>query len=358
MSGPKVAIFGLDPFTVLLAAAAIRAGQAVAESHARASDYAAASEIAHQSNTSRQIAAGHEAIVARDAAVAAAEARFAELLELANGLGLADPVRATRLDRPHSDDPALKLAYISGLESLVRDLEALLLGEVARRKQAQVDEEEVDQLPESLTQEARSQTLGERLVARISHLGEIPADIASLAKELDSSLPGERRDLLASELRRRIQMHIDETVADEVRKATATVLDQSLKDLGYEVEPISQTLFVEGGVVHFRGAGWGDYMVRLRIDAKGSAANFNVVRAVDGANAERSVLDHLAEDRWCAEFPKLLATLAQRGVKMQVTRHLAAGELPVQLVDRGKLPRFADEDDESSVTRLQERAIK
>ena len=59
-------------------------------------------------------------------------------------------------------------------------------------------------------------------------------------------------------------------------KATATIVAQSLKDLGYEVEDIPDTLFVEGGVVHFRRKGWGDYMIRMRVDAKKSA---DVVKA-------------------------------------------------------------------------------
>jgi len=56
------------------------------------------------------------------------------------------------------------------------------------------------------------------------------------------------------------------------------------------------------------------------------------------------VLDHLAEDRWCAEFPALLGALEIRGVHMSVTRRLEAGEVPVQLVERSKLPRFTEDE--------------
>jgi hypothetical protein len=84
----------------------------------------------------------------------------------------------------------------------------------------------------------------------------------------------------------------------------------------------------------------------LRIDAQEHTANFNVVRARgDEDNAERRRLDALAEDRWCTEFPRLMQTLAARGLSLDVTRRLGAGELPVQIVDGATLPRvYADEE--------------
>ncbi|GHU44853.1 hypothetical protein AGMMS50289_14230 [Betaproteobacteria bacterium] len=53
--------------------------------------------------------------------------------------------------------------------------------------------------------------------------------------------------------------------------------------------------------------------------------------------------DFIAEERWCAEFPRLLATLAARGLQLDVIRQLEAGELPVQEVDAQRLPDFAAE---------------
>lgn len=128
--------------------------------------------------------------------------------------------------------------------------------------------------------------------------------------------------------------------------AAAWVLEQSLRDLGYDVEAVEQTLFVDGGVVHFQRHGWEGYYVRLRLNAEEKTANFNIVRAKDGdTSAERKRLDYLAEDRWCSEFPKLLETLKARGIQLNVTRLLGAGELPVQNVDPASLPTF--EHDES-----------
>ena len=115
-----------------------------------------------------------------------------------------------------------------------------------------------------------------------------------------------------------------------------------MNELGYQVQEFSDTLFVEGGVVHFRRHDWGNYMVRLRVNEKSLSVNFNVIRAVQNADNERSVLDHIAEDRWCAEFPALLKAMEARGLGLDVTRRLEARELPLQQVDSSLLPTFAE----------------
>jgi hypothetical protein len=145
---------------------------------------------------------------------------------------------------------------------------------------------------------------------------------------------------------RRVQ-EIDAVLHAQEQKAAALVLEQSLQDLGYQVESVSETLFAEGGMLHFQRAGWGGYHVRLRVNVKENHFNFNVVRAKnDDTNrdaAEQKKQDFIAEERWCAEFPRLLATLAARGLKLDVIRQLEAGELPVQEVDAQRLPHFAAE---------------
>ena len=129
------------------------------------------------------------------------------------------------------------------------------------------------------------------------------------------------------------------------QQAAAYILEQSLCDLGYAVDGVDDTLFVEGGVAHFQRHGWGEYFVRVRVQPEEKTLNFNVVRARGAQeSAERKRLDYLAEDRWCSEFPKLLDTLAARGINLKVTRLLGAGELPVQAVDPASVPQVeADE---------------
>lgn len=133
--------------------------------------------------------------------------------------------------------------------------------------------------------------------------------------------------------------------ARQEQEAAAQVLEQSLRDLGYEVEGIERTLFVEGGVAHFQRQGWEDYHVRLRLDPRENTMSFNVVRPRGlEESAVRKRQDFLAEERWCAEFPKLKQTLAARGIEFNVLRQMGAGELPVQTVDPASLPRRREED--------------
>ena len=138
-------------------------------------------------------------------------------------------------------------------------------------------------------------------------------------------------------------------------EAAAQVLAQSLRDLGYTVDGVENTFFVEGGVAHFQRHGWGDYFVRMRVGVQDKTLNFNVVRARGAQEtAERKRLDYLAEDRWCAEFPKLVATLAARGIQLDVKRLLGAGELPVQAVDPASLPAVQAEADRRAAQKLRE----
>ncbi|MEO8441990.1 MAG: hypothetical protein ABI547_05845 [Betaproteobacteria bacterium] len=152
-------------------------------------------------------------------------------------------------------------------------------------------------------------------------------------------------------LRRSAQQVLDTAAADRAEReqqAAAYVLEQSLRDLGYEVEDIEATLFADGGTVHFRRPGWENYFVRMRVNPREHTANFNVVRASgDEQTAERARLDALAEDRWCAEFPRLMQTLAARGLTLDVTRRLEAGAVPVQIVDGASLPQVHAETDDA-----------
>ena len=179
-------------------------------------------------------------------------------------------------------------------------------------------------------------------------LEELPHDApAPLLRALEHVAAGVAR--MDARLRSAADDALALAAADRERQeqdAAALVLQESLRDLGYEVSDIESTLFVEGGTVHLRRKGWENYFVRLRIDSREHSVNFNVVRAKgDEETAERRRLDALAEDRWCAEFPRLMATLAARGLNLDVTRRLDAGAVPVQVVDGAQLPPIAADED-------------
>ena len=180
-------------------------------------------------------------------------------------------------------------------------------------------------------------------------LAELPADApAALQQALERVAAGVER--MDAALRKSALDVLEAAAADRAsreQQAAAYVLQESLRDLGYEVEDIEATLFGDGGTVHFTRPGWESYFVRMRVNPGERTANFNVVRASgDEDTPERRRLDALAEDRWCAEFPRLMQTLATRGITLDVTRRLDAGAVPVQVVDAASLPAVRGEERE------------
>lgn len=345
MSGPTTAFVVVDPLSVLLAAAGIRALNAVQAGYKQS----AALHAEHESNRdalhTAQIAASQQGLAALQQAAQTAESEFAQIAALAERLGATERIQASRPQPADANDEAALAAYVRGMQTLTEELKSVLCTEAARQQMDTGDNALLEFTVPATTPSTAAPSTTQRLLARIAHLEEpLPENITRLALEIDGAAPPERAELLTTELRKRIQTLLETEQQQQVQQATALVLEQSLKDLGYQVEDIASTLFVEGGVVHFRRQGWGDYRVRLRVNAQAESVNFNVIRAVDEGNNERSVLDHIAEDRWCSEFPALMQALEIRGVTLNVTRRLEAGELPVQLVQRDKLPRFAEEE--------------
>jgi hypothetical protein len=327
---------------VLLAAAAIRAARAVHQAHAEAAALRQEHERQRQADGQRQASAHAQGWAALHAQADAAEQRLAQLAALSERLGDSQALHAARPVRPQSSDYAALADYVRTVEAFAADAQGMLMTALAGHPPSGDDDLSTLAVPAALAGHADDAAPSARLLRRIAHLGPPPSDIQALALELDYATDGTRAELLTSELRRRVQLHAENVLQDEVRRAQALVVEQSLMELGYQVEEIESTLFVEGGVAHFRKSHWGDYMVRMRVAEGGGNINFNVVRAVDDEAGEPSVQDHLAEDRWCAEFDALLGALKARGIELEVTRRLEAGELPVQRVARERLPRFAN----------------
>lgn len=343
----------------MLSASAIRAAQAVAEGYANAEvlrDDQQAYRDGLRDELKSAVSRGREALLLQ---VEAAETEFDTVAHLAQRYVAPDKITATRPAKPDGNNELQLAAYARSMQALTEELRSILLTESALRMDDLGQEVTLDSAIAQAA-ESDSKTTVQRLLARIAHLGKLPQEIEGVAKEIADApfMDTERAQLLITELRMRIQKRVESVQSQAVQEASALVLQQSLKDLGYQVEDIASTLFVEGGVVHFRRQGWDNYMVRMRIDPKAGTTNFNVIRAVEEADNERSVLDHLAEDRWCAEFPALLQALDVRGLHLNVTRRLEAGELPVQLVQKDRLPRFSEERKTEHAQKPRSREIK
>jgi hypothetical protein len=318
MSGPTAATFGLDA-GLLIAFEALQAANAIAEG------YAAEGERQEAVLAGRAAERGSRQAANRDRETRQAQEAAAEA-ERRRRLAEAEALRARLAEAPVGEAPDLD-ALIAAAPRLAERLASFAAAARSAR-----------QLPEATL--AARRALAARLLARLVLPAgdDLPEAITTPLGELLTTPDDARAESLASELRLRIARQNEAAVA----AAAARVLAQSLADLGYAVDGIGETLFVEGGVAHFRKSGWGDYFVRLRVDAGRGSLNFNVVRA-GAAGEDRRHEDMLAEERWCAEFPRLRETLAARGIAVTVSRMLAAGEVPVQVVDAASLPAVREE---------------
>lgn len=357
MSGPTTALFlSSDPLSILLSAALIRAQAAIVNAHLTAEQLADRNEetLQNRITTFSNETTSYEHQLQQ--ALLQAENNYAELIALAEQIGCEAQIGCARPVRPETEDAEALTTYVQALQALNQQCKPVLLAEAARR--AEQLHEGTETTLASTAQQQIPRRVAERLLQRIAHLGDIPSPLQQLAQQLRLALPGPHADMLATELRLQVQQLLDAELQRQVQEAQAVIIEQSLKDLGYQVEEIRETLFVEGGVVHFRRSDWGAYMVRLRIDPKQKTANFNVIRAVAEGENERSVMDHIAEDRWCSEFPALLKALEARGLSLQVTRRLEAAELPVQLVLASKLPQFLEEEQRAQQQQLRQRPLQ
>jgi hypothetical protein len=184
----------------------------------------------------------------------------------------------------------------------------------------------------------------ERILGRLAGLddGALPPELDGLMRKLIEAESDSRAEMLALELRAQVQRFNEaraqaqaEAVENRKREMAGILVAEVLSDLGYEVEPIAETLFVSGGMAHFQRAEWGDYYVRMRVDPATRNVNFNMVRAssaTDPPDAAQRKRDEEMEATWCAGIPKLLAELAARGIDTRKLRELDAGAVPVQVV--------------------------
>jgi len=319
------ASFGLEAAVLVSAQSIARGAAEIAAGMAEADRIAAATR--HQRKAERQrmreAAQAGAAQQQRMAEARAAQARFAALLANAQADSAEQAALAARLEALSTGGASLQQQLAAFLEDAATA--AAADSATARRVQVARALERLELDPDAV----------------------LPPALEALAQQAIVAPTAGRAEALTTELRLQVQRHNETRTAaaeqKQLQEAAALVLEQSLKDLGYAVEEIEETLFVEGGVAHFQKPGWGDYFVRLRIDPQRNAMNFNVVRA-GPVGEDRKGEDMRAEERWCAEFPKLFDTLKARGIPITVTRLLQAGEAPVQVVDAASLPTRNDEE--------------
>lgn len=364
MSGPMAASFGLEAGVLIAAQSILQGAAEIAAGISVAERQAEETRRARQAERRQMRAAQQAGIEKRQRAGVERAARLRGLLAAWQNLG-----QATNVDipvAPAAADGAAHVAYLAALDAHITRLETLL-AEAARTQGGEVAAALVTLLAAGVSAQeqfaallaqarlagasAATAAMRQQLVVRVLERLALTADeplppaLDALGLAIVQAPTDERAAALATELRLQVQTHnmtrAAATEQKQLQEAAAPVLEQSLKDLGYAVEEIEETLFIEGGVAHFQRPEWGDYFIRLRLDPQRKAMNFNVVRA-GAAGEDRRREDMLAEERWCSEFPRLFETLKARGIPINVTRLLQAGEAPVQEVAAASLPQRAE----------------
>lgn len=392
MSGPITASFSFTPLgAVVLAAETLRETQAMRREFAEAQESAQARETALAgARDQRQEALAQQSVSLRQE-MKRNERRLEQLQAISKTFAERFPQADSALQisvfqPPAGNDPVVLAQYTEAVRQEILRIEAWLdqssksLGASLQEAFAKVTQlQEEDSLDQALNAYALQRGLqpglspeqtetfrqtARRVLQRLELAKDavLPRELETLAGKILLAPTLERAEELAAELRLRVQSNREEQAARqqaEEQEAAAIVLEQSLRDLGYEVEGVENTLFVEGGVVHFQRKGWENYYVRLRLDPRDATINFNVVRPRgEEESAARKRLDTLAEDRWCTEFPQLLKALEARGLSLKVTRQLGAGELPVQAVDPATLPQPHEEEQRDHAATAPLRVLK
>jgi len=130
-------------------------------------------------------------------------------------------------------------------------------------------------------------------------------------------------------------------------EAAAGILYNAFTNLGYQVEPIANTLMVQGESVYLRHNDWpNDYYVRLLMEQEQATINFNVVRAVDSQpgqvgqhkDLQQTQLDLAMENQWCSQLPNIQEHIKSHGITTKYVRKINAGACQVQEVQLNKIP--------------------
>jgi hypothetical protein len=130
-------------------------------------------------------------------------------------------------------------------------------------------------------------------------------------------------------------------------EAAAGILYNAFTNLGYQIEPIANTLMVQGGSVYLRHNDWpNDYYVRLLMEQKHSTINFNVVRAVDSQpgqvgqqkDSQQTQQDLAMENQWCSQLPNIQEQIKSHGIITEYVRKIDAGKYRVQEVQLNQIP--------------------
>lgn len=140
-------------------------------------------------------------------------------------------------------------------------------------------------------------------------LDDLPPDFPTDARKILSEVAygHERFD---EKLREIIQETLKQTKANRQR-AAADILSDTLSEMGYEVSPVSNSIFAEGGNVYFRNSDWDDgYCIKLSVND--CRIHFNMMKTAEGSMDK----DAPMEGKWKSEFEEVRERLDKKGIRI------------------------------------------
>jgi hypothetical protein len=136
---------------------------------------------------------------------------------------------------------------------------------------------------------------------------------------LPPDFPSEAKAVLteAAEGRVRFDQSSKETAQEMIQaiyaQATANVLHKTFTEMGYEIEPIGNSIFTDGGEVYFRKGEWEDgYCVKLKM--KNDQIKFFMQKTMETGNE----YDKDMEQVWKDQFPEVQKKLLEAGLDLNV----------------------------------------
>jgi hypothetical protein len=144
-------------------------------------------------------------------------------------------------------------------------------------------------------------------------------DAQSILDGLPPDYPSEARNVLteAAEGRGRFDQTTKKSIQEMIQRintlAAAEALNRTFTEMGYDIGPIGNSLFSEGGEVYFRKGEWEDgYGVKLKCD--GDKIKFFMQRTAETG----SEYDKDMENEWRAQFPQVKEKLANSGLELRI----------------------------------------
>lgn len=154
--------------------------------------------------------------------------------------------------------------------------------------------------------------------------------IKEIQEELHAVCRGERE--LSESLREEAERETLRARRDAHAAYVKQVMQETFRGLGYEVHtsPVA-TALPRAGALLVRKPAWGDYYVRVMPGANAGELNCHLVRFGEAQGEHRDFVErkeYELETRWCADLPKAITAMGERGVMLKLLRQLSAGKRP------------------------------